>query len=203
MSLLVRLLVLFAVAAFASVPVAVAAKPDTPADKAKEPGKPAEVETPAAVGAGEVDDPKPAKEERADKETGRPDDKPEKDHVAPGQAKKDGLDAPLHPLGGAPGLLREPNESAHPEHTVLTETVGATPNTGVVLVKVVVLQTCPEGRSTELGLVIVYRRQAFGHLVGAGGGVFVIAGAGVAGSLGCIAHCIVLSGHLPASRLLL
>ena len=144
MSLLVRLLVLVIAAALASVPVAVAAKPDTPSETVKETGNPdketgnpdKETGKPAEPVPAEAEGEVPVEEGKDKPEKPAKPDKPEKDHVAPGQAKKDGVDVPLHPLGGAPGLMREPNESAHPEHTVLTETVGATPNSGVVLVKV-------------------------------------------------------------------
>ena len=56
-----------------------------------------------------------------------------------GQAKKDGEEPgsapPLHPLGGPPGLLKEPGTPANPEHTKLGETVGAGAASGTVLVR--------------------------------------------------------------------
>ena len=63
---------------------------------------------------------------------------------------------------------------------------------GVVFVQLVVVQAGPEGGRAELRLVVVQGGKVFSHLVGAGGRVFVFAGAKIAGGLSRIAHCTFL-----------
>ena len=141
MRLLARLVTTFAVLLIA-VPVTVAAKTAQVRDKPADVGNngnngnngngnttdPTDEETPGdepgtSGGNGKPDKKPKAEKEKAEKET------------PPDQAEEDAEDVSEHPLGGPPGKLKEPGEPAHPEHTVLTETVGATPGKGTIKVK--------------------------------------------------------------------
>ncbi len=63
---------------------------------------------------------------------------------------------------------------------------------GVVFVQLVVVQAGAKGGRAELRFVVVQGGEVFSHLVGAGGRVFVFAGAEIAGGLSRIAHCTFL-----------